>query len=278
MYFKKILKIVLQLVLMMQLQACISVNPLHKANEIASKALMTQQQITAGMFTLNTYSRISNSAKPIHIYIEGDGLAWVTRTLVSTDPTPINQLALQLASVDNADNVAYIARPCQFNDFAKTPCDQAYWTNKRFSQEVVDSISITIDFYTKQLKQPQVKLFGYSGGGAIASLLAIRRHDVVALNTIAGNLDPARLNQYHGVSAMPESLNLIDEIEKLHKLPQLHFVGSKDKVVPLKISQEFINKIPSKNCAKLYMVENASHEKGWLEKWPSLLKQKIECS
>jgi hypothetical protein len=278
MYFKKTLIILLQIVFLLHLQSCSSINPLIKANEIASRAQMAQQKIAAGIFTLNSYSRISDPAKPIHIYIEGDGMAWVTRTQISTDPTPIHPLVLQLASVDTADNVVYIARPCQFHDFTKTSCDQAYWTNKRFSEEVINSINIAIDFYTKQSHQPQVKLFGYSGGGAIASLLAARRSDVIALTTVAGNLDPASLNRYHGVSAMPESLNPLDGIEKLEKLPQLHFVGRKDAIVPLTITQAFINKIPSKNCAKLFIVENASHEKGWLEIWPKLLKQKVECS
>lgn len=47
------------------------------------------------------------------IYIEGDGLAWLSRARPSDDPTPNHALGLQLALRHPDNAVAYLARPCQ---------------------------------------------------------------------------------------------------------------------------------------------------------------------
>ena len=42
----------------------------------------------AGVFKLATAVRQADSSDRIHVYIEGDGYAWATRSRLSTDPTP----------------------------------------------------------------------------------------------------------------------------------------------------------------------------------------------
>jgi hypothetical protein len=50
---------------------------------------------------------------PLNIYIEGDGLSWVNKSVVSQNPTPLNPLGLKLMSIDNTPCKIYLARPCQ---------------------------------------------------------------------------------------------------------------------------------------------------------------------
>ena len=57
-----------------------------------------------------------------------------------------------------------------------------------------------IDFLIKKYQAGKIELVGYSGGGAVALLLAVRRHDIVSVRTVAGNLNPEAVNQYHKVS------------------------------------------------------------------------------
>ncbi|EPJ3028993.1 alpha/beta hydrolase, partial [Pseudomonas aeruginosa] len=82
----------------------------------------------------------------LRVYLEGDGHAWATATQPSRDPSPHNLLVARLAVDDPTPN-AYLARSCQF---ATAPaCEPSLWTNRRFSQEVVTSLSQALD----QLKQ-----------------------------------------------------------------------------------------------------------------------------
>lgn len=277
MIFKKIFLKSLILIAISCLFACTNYSSLQHANQIAQRGGLVQQSVNAGLFVLNTYSRIHDRSKPIHVYIEGDGLAWIRKNQISIDPTPKDALSLQLASLDNADNVVYIARPCQFHDFSASDCNNVYWTNKRFAEEVVASVNLAVEYYAKQVDRPVIQLIGYSGGAAIAVLIAARRDDVASLRTVAGNLDHVRLNKYHRVSAMPESLNPIDEAPKLTKIPQLHFVGLHDMVVPKQIAEGFLAHQLNSNCARILEVPNASHETGWIEVWPRLLNQELEC-
>lgn len=237
---------------------------------------MIRHDITTGMFTLTTFSRITNPDLPLHVYIEGDGRAWIDRNQVSTDPTPLKVIGLALAAADDWFNVVYIARPCQFRDLSREQCNNSYWTNRRFSREVIIAIGQALDYFVGQVNVKNLELIGYSGGGAIAVLLAAERNDVISLRTVAGNLDHDAVNQCHGVSQMPESLNPIDVAEKLKLLPQRHFVGENDRVVPSFIAEKFIQKTDS-ICSELTDVKDTSHEAGWVERWPTLIKLPLRC-
>jgi hypothetical protein len=90
---------------------------------------------------LTSFYRITRPDLPLTVYIEGDGMAWRSRTTPAENPTPHQALGLALAVADPAANVVYLARPYQFTPLAVNPRgDKAYWTNKRFSVEVVASM------------------------------------------------------------------------------------------------------------------------------------------
>ena len=89
-----------------------------------------------------------------------------------------------------APNVAYLARPCQFMPMDRNPqCAVPYWTGKRYTPEVIASMNDAVDRLVARVPGQPVNLIGYSGGGAVAVLIAARRHDVATLRTVAGNLD-----------------------------------------------------------------------------------------
>ncbi|EKF7417556.1 TPA: hypothetical protein MXR76_002021 [Pseudomonas aeruginosa] len=83
---------------------------------------------------------------------------------------------------------AYIARPCQY--VRNNHCSYKIWTDRRFSDEAVESISTALDKIKLKMGASHVELVGHSGGGAIALLLAARRYDVTSVHALAGNLTP----------------------------------------------------------------------------------------
>lgn len=253
---------------------------LSTADTLAEGAHFKRVWFRSKPFCLTVYEKLQSPGQPLHVYIEGDGYAWVTRNRISGDPTPRRPLALELATEDPAANVVYIARPCQFTppsmDYA---CSETYWTDQRFSEEVVNSMDQAVAWFKNKAQSPSVDLIGYSGGGAIAALIAARRQDVKSLRTVAGNLDPNGLNEYHGVSPLAEgSPDPMEEAGKLAVMPQYHFIGTEDEVVPALISENFEKKSAPSACVHVMPVEGADHVKGWTENWPRLLALPLDCS
>lgn len=259
------------------LSGCANFDRDANADSIARPAGLARTVIKTDSFVLTTFARISNHTSPIDVYIEGDGLAWLSRTEVSLDPTPREAQGLALAAVDPAANVVYIARPCQFTARAKNPnCGAAYWTGKRFAPEVIASIGQALDQIAAQAPGQKINLIGYSGGGAVAVLVAAQRKDVASIRTVAGNLDHAEVNRLHKVSPMDGSLNAIDVAPQLAKIPQIHFSGADDTTIPPTIAVRFRTAAAS-SCVRTEVVAGAAHETGWTERWRALLAQSPGC-
>ncbi len=75
-------------------------------------------------------------------------------------------------------------------------CSYKIWTDRRFSDEAVESISTALDKIKLKMGASHVELVGHSGGGAIALLPAARRYDVKSVQILAGNLTPD-FTSYH---------------------------------------------------------------------------------
>lgn len=252
-------------------------NSHEQANQIASSAGLVRQYIDTPLFTYTAYARVTDETQALHVYIEGDGLAWLSRTQPSSDPTPNNPTALLLAALDPSPNVIYLARPCQFTPRERNPhCQVEYWTNKRFAPEVIDSISQALDKIKTQTHIGKLALVGYSGGGAVAALLAERRDDIQSLRTVAGYLDIDYVNQQHHVSPMPESLNPINQASRLAQLPQLHFSGQNDRLISPYVASRFVNQTGG-HCAKAKVIAGMDHHGPWEKEWPSLLSMAPFC-
>lgn len=253
---------------------------LSTAKNVAAEAGFQQELIETSPFSITSYVKIKKEGGPLHVYIEGDGYAWVTRNRISADPTPRDPLVLELAVQDKASNVAYLARPCQYTPMEKNPsCQEEYWTSKRFSQEAVSSMNQAVEKLVQEAKATELHLIGYSGGGAVAALIAAWRTDVKSLTTIAGNLDPVGLNEYHQVSPLDTaSLTPLNVAEKLREIPQNHFRGSKDAVIPKQVPENFAKQLAPSKCIHLLEVTDADHTSGWKEIWPKLLTYPLSCT
>lgn len=250
------------------------------AQSIASGAQLTRQDLSTPDFVLGSWRKITAPGAPINVYIEGDGLAWLSRSEPSLNPTPKNPLALHLASIDPAPNVIYIARPCQYvsSDMAgNTSCrDSSYWRGKRFAPEIIRSYQAALDAIAAE-HSGGFNLIGYSGGANIAGLIAQDRADVLSLRTVAGNIDNDYFVKFHGVSEMPYSLNMADNAASLNGLPQLHFIGAEDTTVPIDIYKSYAGHAPASSCVHYKLMDGVSHEDGWMEQWRDLLSLPVDC-
>ena len=156
---------------------------------LIEKENLTQYDIQTSTFNIFSLQTNLNNCKnkDIKIYIEGDGLSWISRNIVSSNPTPTNPIALKLMLLDNSSCKVYLARPCQYIN--SNSCEEKYWTSHRFNLKVIESYQEVLNNLKKEYSNTKFDLVGYSGGGAIVTLLASFRDDINSITTVAGNLD-----------------------------------------------------------------------------------------
>lgn len=240
------------------------------AIKAAEQSGFTRKIIPGGLFSLTTFRKqTGQDLALLVIYIEGDGLAFRRKGLLSSDPTPHSMLTLALAEKDPRPSVMYIARPCQYlpDDALKT-CDPKYWSTHRYSEDVIAAIDGAINHAASGYKS--IALIGYSGGGTIAALIAARRSDVAWLVTIAANLDHKSWTHLHQITPLSGSLNAADFAESMQYVRQLHLTGERDKVVPFEVTQAFLNRMTNHSRVTVKTVPKFDHECCWARDWPEL--------
>ena len=244
------------------------------ANSIAEPARLKNKTHKAGQFILHSRERYDKPGEDLRIYLEGDGLAWVSRTEPSRDPTPDNPIGLRLAALDKAPNVIWIARPCQYTTIVENPiCKKYYWTIGRLAPEIVASVDLAITAAKTSAKATNIHLIGYSGGGGLAILIAARRNDVATIRTVAGNIDHEAFTNLHRVTPMSQSMDPAKVAGYINTIPQWHFYGEDDKVVPKLIGESYLRKSGRRECSQIQVLSGVSHVKGWVENWPRLLQE-----
>jgi len=257
------------------ISGCMIVPSLDKRNNTAEQLVdqhaWRKQVVKTVSFDLMSFVP-SNPIKDstLTVYIEGDGLAWISSRKPSSDPTPINPVSLKLALNHPNSNVAYLARPCQY--LMDKLCETKYWTSHRFSPEVINASNEAVERLKQQFSATRLSLIGYSGGGAVATILAAQRDDVVKLITVAGNIDHKAWTAFHHVSPLIGSLNSVDYQKQLAKMEQVHFVGEDDTVIPPFLANDFVADLPTTSNAKVIVVEDQTHDCCWESKWIHLLK------
>lgn len=247
----------------------------HDAEILAREAGFSRQILPGADFNLTVYSRMGAPGQKARVYIEGDGLAWMGRRMPSTDPTPTDPVALRLAAADDFANVIYIARPCQYSGGAR--CGRDYWTGKRFAPETVRATDEALSRVVTEGRIAGIELVGFSGGGAMAALLAARRDDVLNLRTVAGNLDHRTHSHIHSVTPLQGSLNPPDFAARLRAVPQRHFTGAQDRNVTAAVYESYARALGDRSCVGHDIVEGAAHETGWVAQWPVLLRADVAC-
>jgi dienelactone hydrolase len=221
------------------------------------------------LFDLQLYRRDSAAPGPLFVYIEGDGAAYLDPRTPSSDPTPIDPLALRLAAVDPGPAVVYVARPCQFAPGrSDRDCTIADWTNRRFSPEAVAAVDDAIEREHARAPARPLVLVGYSGGGVIAALVAARRSDVALLITIAAPLDIADWTHRLALSPLAGSRSPLDDAAALARVRQVDFAGERDATVPVETIRGAVDKLQP--GARLVVVPEYDHRCCWLQDWPQL--------
>lgn len=234
--------------------------------------------IKTDLFQITSYQRIFDPTQDIVIYIEGDGHAYVSRYRPSNDPTPHNPLGLKLAALDTNANLIYLARPCQYllkSDLEK--CDPKYWTSHRYAKDVLDGYLQILQQLENQYGTQKFHIVGYSGGGAIALLLAAHSDKVASVRTVAGNLSPSYHSEYHNVTPL-KGLAPLSFKPMLKDVPQTHYIGGRDKIVPRDIAAFYLAQFEDTSCIKVQIYPDVSHNKKWKKYWKSEFKNIPHCS
>ncbi len=263
------------IVMLLALAGCADLSPQSRwqhADQLAGKTGWKKLRIPAGSFVLSAYVPGSMAqSDTLTVYIEGDGLAWLSRSQPSNDPTPLNPIGLELAMRHPQGAAAYLARPCQYveaNDSAN--CRRYFWTDGRFAPEVIEASNQAVGDLKQRSGATKLVLVGYSGGGAVAALVASRRKDVIRLVTVAGNLDHRRWTDVHHVPALKGSLNPADAWQALVTLPQLHLVGGRDEVVSHYVADSYISRFPADRRPPVLILPDFDHVCCWVDRWPSI--------
>ena len=200
----------------------------------------------------------------LRIYIHGDGQPWLGATRIAADPSPKFLPAYELWQQDSAHAVL-LGRPCYFSVQDKR-CNAGYWTNARYSEEVVLSLAALVSHLSEKHKDKDIWLVGFSGGGALAALVANRVEQVNVLITLAAVLDTDAWTDYHDYSPLDHSLNPAS-IALRPELKQVHFVGEKDDIAPAKVNRRFYQR----NDVDAIQQDHFDHECCWADEWLTLL-------
>jgi pimeloyl-ACP methyl ester carboxylesterase len=246
-----------------------------QAEDIASVGRLQPREMSAGPFTLLTFARGTSLATPLlHVYIEGDGRAWRGRRQPPRNPTPVDPVALTLAAADPHPAVLYLARPCQFVE-AGSACDPSLWTDARYGEAAVAALHAVLQRVQAPVAQRRLLLIGHSGGGVMAALLAARRPDVVALVTLASPLSVSDWTRTLSLSPLTRSLDPATlpapALARLARLPQHHFLGSDDAIVPASSLRGYLDALPRPHAATLRIIPGIDHHCCWRGRWPALL-------
>jgi pimeloyl-ACP methyl ester carboxylesterase len=249
------------------LALCSCASPASRVDAITRDSGFERKIIEGASFRHVVYRKPGEPTRRLHVYIEHDGRPWRNETTVSADPTPSNPLMLRLAALDSAPTL-YLGRPCYWGLASTPPCSPLLWTHERYSERVVDSMAAAL----RQLisADSEILLFGHSGGGALAVLLAERFPETRAVVTIAGNLDHAAWTEHHRYTPLAGSLNPISRSPLDADVIQKHYIGGRDIDVPSSIARAFVLQHPA---AQVIEYREFDHRCCWERVWPEILDE-----
>lgn len=228
------------------------------------------ERIAAGQFVLLGLLRQRAADDTLTIYIEGDGAPWPSPYHPPSDPTPRDPLALRLADRDTAPQLAYLGRPCQYQDDPeRAGCDAAWWTSRRYVPAVLAAMDAAVSHLKHAAGAKRLHLVGHSGGGVVATLLAFRRRDVDRLVTVAAPLSLAGWVAHHRLSPLADALDPLKLAERPWLPLAVHFAGADDEVVPAALVAEFT----ARHGGQLVTIAGFDHDCCWAREWPELLRR-----
>ena len=207
-----------------------------------------------------------DGGRVLHVYLDGDGTPW-ERGRPAADPTPREPLVLRLMALDPAPSV-YLGRPCYHGLAAAPRCAPAFWTDARYSEVVVVSMAAAARRLLSVTGHAEIVWLGYSGGGALAMLLAARLPETAGVVTVAANLDVDGWAEMHGHSRLAGSLSPALRPPLPLRIYQRHYAGGRDQVVPPEIVAGG-GILPE----TLRVIPEYDHVCCWVELWPRVLDE-----
>lgn len=238
----------------------------HYAEEQGLLTETVQTQLFEHQFFVNKLAQLSINRDELHVYLDGDGTPWRNHYRIADDPTSRNPLILELMQQDLTPSLM-LGRPCYHQLKPLPECLSKYWTSHRYSTEIVNSMVKALNSWLQNHDYNKVILIGFSGGGALAVLMAPEVPKVSKVITIAANLDVAAWSRYHGFEPLDQSLNPA-ELDPYSQIEQIHLVGTDDEMVPPVTITKFIEK---NDTALVIRYPGYEHLCCWADDWQGVL-------
>lgn len=251
------------------LGGCVANHQAHLARHCPT-CIITHVEIESELSPLVALTTKRESAvnRRLHIYLEGDGRPWDKWNQPSADPNSRRLTALGLMQIDPINSI-YLNRPCYGVYPMANGCHNGLWTNGRYSESVVASMNAAINELQKHHQASQLVLVGHSGGGTLAMLLAERRTDVIAVITLAANLDHRAWTRRFGYLPLDESLTAVD-VQLPADVLRWHFAAANDQQVPAGLVESAAALDP---LARQQTIQGLDHTCCWEQVWPSILQE-----
>ena len=242
-------------------------SPTARVDRLAVHSGLSRSIVLGAPFNHVVYFKAGSPSSQLHVYVEHDGIPWLNRRTVSSDPTPRDPIMLKLMMLDPAPAV-YLGRPCYFGLASEPACEPRWWTSGRYSERIVDSMAAALIRFLATRPSSDVVLLGYSGGGTLAVLLAPRLPGTRAVVTLAGNLDVTAWSAYHHYTPLDESLDPADRGTPHEDVLEWHFLAAADTNVPPSIVSRYFITHP---YARSIVIQGFDHSCCWDQIWPGLL-------
>jgi hypothetical protein len=247
-------------------------SPADRARGFAQRHALTASVIQGAQFRHEIFASSQRVDEALYVFIEGDGSPWADDgTVAARDPTPLRPLALELAA-RTPHSVLYLGRPCYFHAHTDTACSPDLWTSARYSRQIVDSMAAATNRYAASGGFAHVILIGYSGGGALAILMAPQVPATRAVITIAANLDVASWVRLHGYLPLQGSLDPATQPPLSSSIEQRHLIGGRDANVPESLNARYLQTL---GADRIWRYPTFDHVCCWVQQWPAIL-QRIE--
>ncbi len=232
---------------------------------LAAGRSLRAEVVTGAGFRHLVLSSERPAGPTLHVYLDGDGVPWLGGH-PAADPTPRDPLVLDLIALDPAPAI-YLGRPCYHGLGGGPACSPALWTSARYSEAVVESMAAAARRALVARGAARVAWLGYSGGGALAVLLAARVPETVAVITVAANLDIDSWADQQRSSRLVGSLNPVRQPPLPSHVFQRHYAGARDEAVSVEVARR------GAMAAELVVVPDYDHRCCWTELWPKVLAE-----
>lgn len=198
----------------------------------------------------------------LHVYLEGDGTPYHGGRFPAQDPTPTRPIVLELMALDPGPAVL-VGRPCYHGLHGDVECRNSLWTDERYGESVVKSMVHAIE---NLARGQRIVLVGFSGGGALALLVASRLPCPTAIVTLGAIVDTEAWTRLHRYRRLSSSINPASVAGRLSDIRQVHLAGEKDSNVPPWLIERALEPDLAPE-----ILAGVTHDRGWERHWPRML-------